>query len=155
MLAIFCSYLFEFIKQRPGLRASTVATKVTGPKTGTRRLDIEIEHIIDAVLTDWLPRQRFLAHPLKDIVLEIRQRCRKLKLSPPSRFTVARRWSAVKEEQARARADQPKAKIPPGEFRVETRWKWFRSITHKRMFLLSTHYLDRIRNAPGYRSRST
>ena len=99
---------------------STVAAKVTGPKTGMRRLDIEIEHIIDAVLSDWLPRQRFLAHPLKDIVLEIRQRCRKLKLSPPSRFTVARRWSAVKEAQARALADQPKAKIPPGEFRVET-----------------------------------
>lgn len=43
---------------------SAIAAKATGPKTGMRRLNVDVDQAIEMVLTDWLPRQRFLAHPV-------------------------------------------------------------------------------------------
>jgi putative transposase len=99
--------------------ASSLAARNRGPKEGRHRINNAVDNIVEEVLNDWLPRQRFLAHPLKDIVLEVRQRCRKRKLIAPSRFTVSRRWAALKEAHARALADLPKSRVAPGEFRVD------------------------------------
>ena len=68
--------------------ASSLTPRNPGLKVGTRLIDSALDQIIEKVLTDWLPRQRFLAHPLKSIDLEVRQRCRKQKLTPPSRATL-------------------------------------------------------------------
>ena len=99
--------------------ASSLTPRNPGLKVGTRLIDSALDQIIEKVLTDWLPRQRFLAHPLKSIDLEVRQRCRKQKLTPPSRATLSRRWAEVKETHADKLADHPNAQIAPGEFRAD------------------------------------
>ncbi|TCW78892.1 transposase [Burkholderia sp. SRS-46] len=77
--------------------ASAVKPRGRGPKTGGRRLGARAEAIIDEVLTTWLPRQPPLAHPLSDLVLEIRRRCTAAGVTPPSRNSVDRRWTAHRE----------------------------------------------------------
>ena len=99
--------------------ASSLIHQNPGMKDGTRLIDSELEAIIEKVLNDWLPRQRNLAHPLKSIDLEVQQRCAKQKLTPPSRFTLSRRWANLKEAQADKLADHPNARIAPGEFRAD------------------------------------
>lgn len=68
------------------------------------------------MLNDWLPRQRWLAHPLLDFTLEVRRRRPLAALTPPGRNTVARRWAAYREAQATALADDPAASVAPGSF---------------------------------------
>ena len=99
--------------------ASSLIHQNPGMKDGTRLIDSELEAIIEKVLNDWLPRQRNLAHPLKSIDLEVQQRRAKQKLTPPSRFTLSRRWANLKEAQADKLADHPNARIAPGEFRAD------------------------------------
>ncbi|WP_304993847.1 Mu transposase C-terminal domain-containing protein [Burkholderia plantarii] len=77
--------------------ASAVKPRGRGPKAGGRRLGARAEAIIDEVLTTWLPRQPQLAHPLSDLVLEIRCRCAAAGVTPPSRNSVDRRWTAHRE----------------------------------------------------------
>jgi putative transposase len=50
---------------RRGFLADPVATAVarqpSGPDPGGRQLDAKVEEVINAALSRWLPRQRFLA----------------------------------------------------------------------------------------------
>lgn len=94
--------------------ASSVRPKAPGPASGARLLPLGAERIVDAVLTHWLPRQRRLAHPMRDVTMEVRRRCARAGIDAVSRTTVARRWKELKELQALALASAPGAAIPPG-----------------------------------------
>ena len=94
--------------------ASSLRPRKAGPRRGGRRLSARVDRVIDEVLTDWLPRQRHLAHPLLDLVTEVRSRCARTGLQMPSRNTVARRWSAHREALALEHAKLPAASVPPG-----------------------------------------
>lgn len=100
--------------------ASSVAPKARGPKAGGTRLQGKVEDILDDVLCRWLPRQRELAHPLLDLWTEVKRRCERVRVKPPARSTVARRWAGHREEQAAALAALPGAQIAPGSL-VATR----------------------------------
>jgi putative transposase len=89
-----------------------------GPTPGGRRLSPAVDDIIEEVVQRWLPAQRQLAHPATDLVLEIRRRCVAARLEPPSRSTVARRWSEHREQDALRRAALPESQIAPGNFLV-------------------------------------
>lgn len=95
---------------------SSLNPRDRGPKMGSRRLDPLVDDVIEQVVQVWLPTQRQLAHPAKESVLEIRRRCVSAGLTPPSRSTVARRWSEYREQDALQRATLPAAKIAPGSF---------------------------------------
>jgi putative transposase len=41
--------------------ATAVASQLGGPDPGGRQLDAKVEEVINAALSRWLPRQRFLA----------------------------------------------------------------------------------------------
>ena len=99
--------------------ASALKAKDPGPRKGQRHLDSAVEGIIDAVLQEWLPQQSDPGRRLTDIDQEIRHRCIKKRLAPPSRFTVARRCDAQRTLQADALASDPNAHLAPGEFRVD------------------------------------
>ncbi|AEI82031.1 hypothetical protein CNE_BB1p06110 (plasmid) [Cupriavidus necator N-1] len=73
-----------------------------GPKAGELRLPATVEKIVSEVLTDWLPRQRHLAHPLLELCVEIRKRCAGENVSPPSRPTISRRWAAQWQAEAQS-----------------------------------------------------
>lgn len=94
--------------------ASSIRPKAPGPASGARLLPVSAERIVDAVLTHWLPRQRRLAHPMRDVTMEVRRRCARAGIDAISRATVARRWKELKELQALALASEPGAVIPPG-----------------------------------------
>lgn len=94
--------------------ATAVAPLPPGPDPGGMKLDTQVEEVIDAVLSRWLPRQRFLAHPLLDITREVHRRCQQAGIPSPSRSTVSRRWARNRETQALRRASAPGAQIPPG-----------------------------------------
>jgi putative transposase len=94
--------------------ASSVAPKERGPRPGDRLLSPKCEQIVEEVLEVWLSKKRALAHPLRDVTVEIRSRCRRAGVEPASRSTVARRWAAHRQAQAAALAAQPGALIPPG-----------------------------------------
>ena len=72
------------------------------------------QRVMDAVLTEWLPRQRRLAHPMRDVTMEVRRNCKLAGIEPVSRATVARRWEALRRQMALALANEPGAAIPPG-----------------------------------------
>lgn len=61
-----------------------------GPKVGDLRLTATVEKIVSEVLTDWLPRQGRLAHPLLELCAEIQKRCAGASVNPPSRATISR-----------------------------------------------------------------
>lgn len=82
------------------------------------RLDPAVETVIDDVVHEWLPAQRQLAHPATDLVLEIKRRCAVVGLDSPSRSTVARRWTAYRQQDALARAALPESMVAPGTFAV-------------------------------------
>ncbi|AEI81954.1 hypothetical protein CNE_BB1p05340 (plasmid) [Cupriavidus necator N-1] len=84
--------------------ASALIRHDPGPKAGDRRLAATIEKIVSDVLTDWLPRQPHLAHPLRELCLEIRKRCAGASVSPPSRPTISRRWAAQWQAEAQSSA---------------------------------------------------
>ena len=94
--------------------ASSVLPRPPGPEVGETRIAAKAESIINAVLEHWLPRQRRLAHPMRDVTMEVRSRCRKAGIGPVSRATVARRWKSWREEQDLALAQGPDAAVPPG-----------------------------------------
>jgi putative transposase len=97
--------------------ASAVAPRPRGPKNGSKRIDSRVEAVMQEVLSDWLPCQRHLAHPLLDVFMgEVRRRCHGTKLQPQGRNTVARRWAAHRERQAAAVADDPAAAVAPSSF---------------------------------------
>ncbi|MGY2492928.1 Mu transposase C-terminal domain-containing protein [Cupriavidus sp. CP313] len=76
----------------------------------------QVESIVNDVLTAWPPRQRHLAHPLFELVVEIRKRCAAAGVTAPSRTTIARRWAAHRKEEALQQAALPAAATPPGHF---------------------------------------
>ncbi|MCY1292303.1 hypothetical protein D9M70_415200 [compost metagenome] len=80
--------------------ASALIPYDRGPKVGSLRLAEAVEEIVSEVLTDWLPRQRHLAHPLFELCVEIRMRCAGASVRPPSRSTISRRWAAHRKEAA-------------------------------------------------------
>jgi putative transposase len=90
-----------------------------GYKTGDHRLGAAVDHVINDVIRDWLPKQRQLAHPSTDLVLEVRRRCALAGLALSSRNTVARRWTEQQEIDALKRAAPPQALVQPGTFVVE------------------------------------
>ncbi|WP_233860256.1 Mu transposase C-terminal domain-containing protein [Paraburkholderia sp. HD33-4] len=99
--------------------ASSLNPRHRGPKVGSRRLDLAVNDVIEKVVQDWLPAQQQLAHPATDLVLEIRRRCVAAGLAPPSRSTVARRWSEHREQDALRRAALPEAQVAPGTFTAQ------------------------------------
>jgi putative transposase len=104
--------------------ASSVAPRAAGPAAGSHRLDPEVDAVIAATFTKWLPRHRELGAPLNDLTMEIRRVCRKEGLAPPSRHTVARRWALHKEVQAMQLANDPGALIPPGHLVSNIPLEW-------------------------------
>ncbi|CAG2161156.1 hypothetical protein LMG26411_08038 [Cupriavidus numazuensis] len=84
--------------------ASALIPYDRGPKVGNLRLVPTVEVIVSDVLTDWLPRQRHLEHPLLDLCVEIQKRCVGTSVSPPSRATISRRWAAHRQAEAESRA---------------------------------------------------
>ena len=94
--------------------SSSLRPRNPGPASGYRRLPVDAEAIIEAVLSQWLPRQRRLAHPMRDVTMEVRRMCKQAGIAPVSRSTVARRWQTSREQQALALASEPGAAIPPG-----------------------------------------
>lgn len=109
--------------------ASSVAPMDPGPKVGSTRLAEPVEAIIDDVLRDWLGRQRHLAHPLLDMWTEVKRRCAQMKIVPPARDTMARRWARYRDELAAALADEPGAQVAPGNF-ISTEPLQFVQIDH-------------------------
>jgi putative transposase len=93
---------------------SAVAPKPPGQNPGSKRLDARVERVIQLVLSDWLPRQRQLAHSLLDICVEVWRCCHLAELAPPGRNTVSRRWAAHREAQAAVLANDPAALVAPG-----------------------------------------
>jgi hypothetical protein len=87
--------------------ASSVAPYRRGPSTGGGRLRDDVDKVIDEVVHVWLPRQRQLAHPATDLVLEVRRRCALAGLQLPSRTTIGRRWARHRESDAVKRAALP------------------------------------------------
>lgn len=100
--------------------ASSIVPKSAGPAAGGTRLDKRVDHVIDAVLSRWLPRQRELAHPRLDLTMEVRRRCRLAGLPAPSTSTVARRWSQHREAEALRLAADPSAMVAPGQLVADT-----------------------------------
>lgn len=96
--------------------ASSLLAKAPGRPKGSRRLDPRVEEIIEETLQGWMPRQRELAHPLLDVSMEIRRRCRRAGVNPPSRNSVARRWGVLKDLQAQLLAEDPESQDAPGNF---------------------------------------
>ena len=94
--------------------ASSLRPQAPGPALGARTLALDAERIVDAVLTQWLPRQRHLAHPMRDVTMEVRRNCKRAGIKPVSRATVARRWEGLRAQQALALASELDAAIPPG-----------------------------------------
>lgn len=113
-----------FYRLRKRFLADPVASSLTphapGPSSGARNLPPPAERVIDVVLTQWLPRQRHLAHPMRDVTMEVRRSCKRAGIEPVSRATVARRWKSLREQQALALANEPGALVPPGHL-VATR----------------------------------
>jgi len=98
---------------------SAISLRSPGPKTGDHRLGAAVDHVINDVIRDWLPKQRQLAHPSTALVLEVRRRCALAGLALPSRNTVARRWAEQQEIDALKRAAPPQALVPPRTFVVK------------------------------------
>ncbi|WP_244439005.1 DDE-type integrase/transposase/recombinase [Paraburkholderia dilworthii] len=94
--------------------ASAVVPKRRGPSKGGHRLGSAVDSVIDEVVHVWLPKQRHLAHPATDLVLEVRRRCELAGLQAPSRSTIGRRWSQHREVDALNRAALPDAMTAPG-----------------------------------------
>lgn len=62
-----CRKLRRTVSSRP------VAPYRRGPSPGGGRLEDDVDKVIDEVLRVWLPKQRQLAHPGTDLVLEVRR----------------------------------------------------------------------------------
>ncbi|GAB7540446.1 transposase [Cupriavidus sp. 8B] len=71
----------------------------SGPRQGQYMLSNEVEAIVQDVLSDWLPRQKHLAHPLHEICREVRMRCAVAGATPPSRPTISRRWADYRDKE--------------------------------------------------------
>ncbi len=84
--------------------ASALIPHDRGPKVGDLRLTATVENIVSEVLTDWLPRQGRLAHPLLELCAEIQKRCAGANVNPPSRATISRRWAAHLKAEAASSA---------------------------------------------------
>jgi len=82
--------------------ASALIPHNPGPKAGELHLPATVEKIVSEVLTDWLPRQHHLTHPLLELCVEIRKRCAEASVSPPSRPTISRRWAAQRQAEAQS-----------------------------------------------------
>ena len=98
---------------------SLVADAV-GRKRDPHRLDPAVEAIVTEVVTQWLPKQRLLAHPILDTRMEVRQRCHVLGLKPPARNTVERRVESFRESELMFLASRPCAAIAAGSFEADS-----------------------------------
>ena len=107
-------------RMRSRFLRNPVTTSLLPNKAGRlkepQRLGASLEDIVTDVIQRWLPRQRELAHPVLDLHMEIRRRCSKLGIAPPSRNTVSRRLKAHRDAELARLADDPSAQIAPGSF---------------------------------------
>ena len=74
-----------------------------------QRLEASLEDIMTDVIQRWLSRQSELAHPVLDSHTEIRRRCSKVGITPPSRNTVSRRLKAHRDAELARIAGDPSA----------------------------------------------
>lgn len=95
--------------------ASSVAPRGRGPKVGGFRIEAQAERVMGDVLEQWLPKQKQLAHPLRDLRAQVRLRCERLGVTSPSRNTIVRRWKAHQQAAFMAFALDPRALIASGE----------------------------------------
>lgn len=102
LIGVSWSTVYRLRKRFWPTRSHRLCTQAPGPSTGARTLAPSAERIVDAVLTQWLPRQRQLAHPMRDVTMEVRRNCKRAGIKPVSRATVARRWEALRAQQSRA-----------------------------------------------------
>lgn len=97
-------------------RTSALVADRGGRRGDRQRLDPAVEALVAAVLEEWLPAQKHLAHPILDTHMEVRQRCAKLGLKPPARNTVERRVHTQREAELALLASRPGAGVAPGSF---------------------------------------
>lgn len=101
-------------------RTSSLVADAVGRKRDPHRLDPAVEAIVTEVVSQWLPKQRLLAHPILDTHMEVRQRCHALGLKPPARNTVERRVESFRESELMFLASRPGAAIAPGSFGADS-----------------------------------
>ncbi|HET9643447.1 MAG TPA: hypothetical protein VFP68_08845 [Burkholderiaceae bacterium] len=97
-------------------RTSSLVADRGGRRGDPLRLAPEVEAIVSDVVERWMASQRHRAHPLLEAHMEIRQRCDKLGLKPPSRNTVQRRVEAHRQAELTLLASRPEAAVAPGSF---------------------------------------
>jgi putative transposase len=100
-------------------RTSSLVADRGGRRAEPERLARLVEGVVTEVVSQWLPAQRFLAHPILDTHMEVRRRCNALGLKPPARNTVERRVQAHREAELMFLASRPGAQIAPGSFGAE------------------------------------
>ena len=100
-------------------RTSSLVADRGGRAGEPERLAPEVEAVVTEVVSQWLPAQRFLAHPILDTHMEVRSRCNVLGLKPPARNTVERRVKAHREAELMFLASRPGAQLAPGSFGAE------------------------------------
>lgn len=99
--------------------ASAVAARLPGPGAGTRKILAPVDQVIDRVMSQWMGRKRQLAHPLLDLTMEIRRRCRQAGLPEPSRSTVRRRLERYRDMRAQEMANSADALVAPGHLTAD------------------------------------
>jgi putative transposase len=92
-------------------RTSSLVADRGGRRAEPERLARLVEAVVTEVVSQWLPAQRFLAHPILDTHMEVRRRCDALGLKPPARNTVERRVQAHREAELMFLASRPR-KLP-------------------------------------------
>ena len=98
--------------------ASAVKPRARGPQPGRHTLKAPVEAMVTEVLEEWLPRQKRLAAPLRELTEEIHRRCAARKQKAPGRNTVAAagpRGSAPRPRRSRTRRSSsvPRASSTP------------------------------------------
>ncbi|MGF6297900.1 hypothetical protein OKW42_001230 [Paraburkholderia sp. WC7.3d] len=106
---------------------------------GGGRLGDDVDKVIDEVVHVWLPKQRQLAHPATDLVLEVRRRCALAGLQLPSRTTIGRRWARHRELDALKRAALPDALKSPGSLAAKYPLEIVQDHTQADVLLVSEH----------------
>jgi len=91
--------------------AASLLLSPPGPRRGQYMLSEQVEAIVQDVLSDWLLRQKHLAHPLHAICREVRMRCTAACAIPPSRATISRRWADHGDKECMKLSD-----AAPGHF---------------------------------------
>jgi len=73
LLGLHCSSVYRLRRRfLTNPVAGALIPHSSGPKVGDLLLAATVERIVSEVLTDWLPRQPYLGHPLLELCVEIR-----------------------------------------------------------------------------------